>query len=225
MKVLATYVFKMKGVHFMSLKRGVHKNKYFFDVFLLVFFFVLGISLILFSILEYHRISMLRQEQKKHEHIVLENYANKIDRELKDSFEFLELISLEPLTREFVENSRMDQYNKIQLFQHMKDTSPHNNVSQTEIIMYTPESDCFISNNGIEHLYDMNERYGNIPYETNELKKFEENKIVRLTGEYASENESNYIVFFIKKTVFINEGVCFLITLNKKAIKDFVKSE
>lgn len=215
----------MKGVQAMNLKRRDHKNKYFYDVFILVFILVLGISLSLFLVLEYHQITTLRQEQEKDEHILLENYANKIDRELKGSFEFLELLLLEPLTREFVENDRMDQYNKIQLFQHISDTSPYNNISQAEVIMYTPEKDSFLSKNGVEHLYDMNKRYGNIPYKIDEVKRFEENKLVRLVDGYTNAEESNYIVFFIKKTAFINEDVCFLITLNKEALKESVGEE
>lgn len=202
-----------------------NKNRYFKNVRLLIFIVMLCFSLILVSLFEYQQIKLYRQRQTENEHIVLNNQSNTIDQEISSAFDYVNVLSLEPAIRNFAGTNNMNQYEKIQLFKYIKDTMFYKTVSGTEVIMYKPEYDCFLSKNGIEHIYNINNKYGEIPYKDSDLKEFNDNNFTRLSSDYTGVDESEHILFFIKKPVYVEENICFLIVLNKNTMKENAKRE
>ncbi len=202
-----------------------NKNKYFRNVRLLIFTVMICFSLIIVSLFEYQQIKLHRQKQTENEYITLNNHANILDQELRSAFEYVDVLPLESSVRKFAGKESVNQYDKIQLYKYISDTMPHKGISGIEVIMYKPEYDCFISESGIEHLDDINDKLGNIPYEHDSLAGFDENTFIRLSDKYTGMDESSYIIFFVKKSVYVENNLCFLVVLNKTVMTENMENE
>lgn len=201
------------------------KSRYFENIKFLIFLVLLCFCLIIISVFEYQQIKLYRQEQSEREYLRLNIYASKLDDEIERASDYINLLSLESSVVEFAKSNAIGQYEKIKLYKYIQDTYPYYGISNGNIIMYKPECDYFISKDGIEHLVQMENEYGNIPYNDLEIEKFEENKLIQIPDEYSDEIKDNYILFFIKKNVVIDKDICFLLVLNKNAMAENMEKE
>lgn len=201
------------------------KSKYFENIRSLVFIVMLCFCLIIISLFEYQQIKLYRQEQAERELIILNTYASKLDDEIRNVIDYMNLLLLESSAVEFVKNDNIEQYEKIKLFEYIKKTFPYYDISGRNLIMYKPEYDCFISKNGIEHFYDIKQSYGNIPYKASDIEEMEENKLIRIMAPQIDGNENDNIIFFVKKSAVIGKNTCFLLILNKKAMTENMEKE
>lgn len=186
-------------------------------LFIFVVIFMLGsVAIILFG----HYQTKFNENKKREESsLILNVYSSKLDDEIQQIFDNIDFSVLENAIRNYAYGD-VRQYNKIKISDYLSSSFVFANNLKFRVVLYKPEYDCFIDASGVEHLKDMEEKYGNIPFKKTEIEKIDQN--IRIS---VSDKKMNcrWIVFLKNFKIDKNHDLCFLVALDKEALIDEIE--
>lgn len=179
-----------------------------------IFVICLVLCMLIIGVFEYSQITLYQRKQREGQIVVLNTYAEMLDSEIKELFEYADLLSRKDTVIKFAYND-MSELDKIEIYEEIRENFLMRNFPNGSVVLYRPEYDCFIAEDGIEHLAEIKSKYGAIPYLKSETEKIDKHVAIRIPNLYDNELDDQNIVFFKKNIVNYDKELCFLIVLKK----------